>query len=129
MKDDPVVQSVAGPQGTSDRFESDTPPASPEAGRWKIWLGLCLVSTLSLAAWLALRRRHNAGKIPPAELVAPQGADKQAGDEPVAAAIDFSCSGCGKNLKARAALAGKKVRCPQCGQATPIPSGKGSSVP
>jgi hypothetical protein len=33
-----------------------------------------------------------------------------------AASIAFACSGCGKRLKARAALIGKKVMCPRCGQ-------------
>jgi hypothetical protein len=32
-------------------------------------------------------------------------------------AISFACSHCGKNLRARANLAGKTVRCPQCGNA------------
>jgi DNA-directed RNA polymerase subunit RPC12/RpoP len=35
--------------------------------------------------------------------------------------VAFSCSECGKNLKARASLIDKKVRCPQCGHAVRVP--------
>jgi len=33
----------------------------------------------------------------------------------------FQCPGCGKNLKAKVELAGKKVKCPQCGTAVLVP--------
>ena len=36
--------------------------------------------------------------------------------------ITFACSGCGKKLQAPEERAGQKARCPQCGQATPVPS-------
>jgi len=35
--------------------------------------------------------------------------------------IVFACTGCGKSLKAREELAGKKVKCPGCGKAVPVP--------
>ncbi len=37
------------------------------------------------------------------------------------AAIVFTCAACGKNLKTRPELAGKRVKCPGCGQATDVP--------
>ncbi len=33
----------------------------------------------------------------------------------------FACLHCGKKLKARAAQAGGRVKCPGCGKATPVP--------
>ncbi|MCI0684962.1 MAG: hypothetical protein L0Y71_22935 [Gemmataceae bacterium] len=35
--------------------------------------------------------------------------------------VTFACPACGRNLKARAELAGKKVKCPQCSQANVVP--------
>jgi DNA-directed RNA polymerase subunit RPC12/RpoP len=37
--------------------------------------------------------------------------------------LTFSCSACGKSLKVKAELAGKKVRCPKCSKAVPVPEG------
>lgn len=34
--------------------------------------------------------------------------------------VTFSCAGCGKNLRVKAEFAGKKVKCPSCGQITPV---------
>ena len=39
------------------------------------------------------------------------------------AAISFGCAGCGKKLKAKAELAGKQVKCPQCGKAVHVTAG------
>ncbi|GEM_PF-5438137 len=41
-------------------------------------------------------------------------------------AIAFSCA-CGKTLKAKDEWAGKKIKCPSCGQAVKIPAGGGDS--
>jgi len=35
--------------------------------------------------------------------------------------IAFTCSGCGKNLKVKAQLAGKSGKCPKCGQTVKVP--------
>jgi hypothetical protein len=43
--------------------------------------------------------------------------------------IAFTCDGCGKGLKARAALAGKKVKCPQCSRTLTIPSLQAAAPP
>jgi DNA-directed RNA polymerase subunit RPC12/RpoP len=51
------------------------------------------------------------------------------------APVSFSCSACGKGLRATAELAGKKVKCTQCGEAalvpepTPTQSGEAALVP
>jgi hypothetical protein len=72
---------------------------------------------LTLGVWLYLRQSRR-----PAE--APAGAPV-AGHQPqprrAAPPARFPCPGCGKDLKARADLAGKKVKCPQCGQAVTVP--------
>jgi hypothetical protein len=34
----------------------------------------------------------------------------------------FACPACGKGIKARAELAGQKVRCPHCKQAVVLPA-------
>ncbi len=52
---------------------------------------------------------------------------------PAATSLAFPCLECGKNLKVRAELAGKKVKCPKCRKPTPVPSsadlGTGSVEP
>jgi len=67
-------------------------------------LGLLLLFAL-VGAWVAwLRGRRN-------QLPSPA----------ISPALGFSCAACGKHLKTRAELAGKKVKCPQCGQAVLVP--------
>jgi DNA-directed RNA polymerase subunit RPC12/RpoP len=43
------------------------------------------------------------------------------GPETPASPVAFPCSECGKRLKVRAALAGKKVKCPECGHSLLVP--------
>jgi hypothetical protein len=90
-------------------------------GTWKLWLVLALVMALSLGVLLAVRQRRRPGTMP-----APAAG---AGSQPVPAAISFPCSECGKTLKARAELAGKKVKCPGCGRPVHVPAAEqGSSA-
>jgi WD40 repeat protein len=109
---------AAVPVGTSD--VEVTPPESPG---WKILLALGVVFLLGggLAAglWLHVRRgRRGAAPVP---------AEAAVDAPPVVVAV---CDGCGKRLKARAALAGKKVKCPGCGQAVRVPeTGVSASEP
>jgi serine/threonine-protein kinase len=70
-------------------------------------LGLLLLLLLGLGLWLYQRRRRRAQAQPAAPATAPP-------------SVAFQCSTCGKNLKARADLVGKKVRCTQCGSAAVV---------
>jgi WD40 repeat protein len=38
--------------------------------------------------------------------------------------VVFACGACGKRLKSKSELAGKKIKCPGCGQAVQVPSGE-----
>jgi WD40 repeat protein len=100
------------------------PPETPKASGKKVTLviGLAsfLVITLSLAIWFLLRRRRRTGKIPPNEAAN----SNQAKPETAAPYVSFPCSDCGKSLKAKAGLAGKKLKCPQCGTAVRVPATK-----
>jgi RNA polymerase sigma factor (sigma-70 family) len=93
------------------------PGAEGEAAKpgSKLWLLSALALGLAmsyLAFWFYVRhtRRTTAITSPAA---APNG--------PLPAPLVFACNGCGKRLRARAELAGKKVKCPQCGQPIPVP--------
>jgi serine/threonine-protein kinase len=101
---------------------------APEGGRktWsKGWLvaaglsGLALLfSGLTVWACLSLRRRRRTGE-------APDRAPAPGGQLNLGAAgppISFPCPGCGKKLKAKADLAGKKVKCSHCGKAGVVPA-------
>jgi Protein of unknown function (DUF1583) len=96
--------------GTSDG--SDTTPKSEGRG-WLVaaeLLGLAFTVTLAIAlgAWLYRRQSRHAKTAPaPAVMM----------DAPP---LSFSCA-CGKSLKAKAELVGKKVKCSQCGQPVLVP--------
>jgi len=49
--------------------------------------------------------------------------------QPAPSKLNFACSKCGKNLKVKPELAGKKVKCPGCGQAVPVPQAPGRGTP
>jgi serine/threonine protein kinase len=96
--------------------------AAPAPAGRKSWLvpglivggaaaALCLV-----CLWLAGRGRRRGGNEAP--LPADGG---QAQPDPAGGRIPVTCPGCGKDLKARPELAGKKAKCPKCGQAVPVP--------
>jgi serine/threonine protein kinase len=97
------------------------PPAAPVPEKHKGWLaagaiiGVGIVSMLALALWLAVRQRRRTGMVSAPVL------DQQPKAEPISQPISFPCAGCGKSLKARAELAGKKVKCPHCGTASLVP--------
>lgn len=110
------------------KIRSNTPAADQafaseegRATRSKRWLTaagiLGLAIFLLLAVGLAVRQRRRTEKTPVRDPV-PAG---QAQPEAASASVSFPCSGCGKRLKAGAALTGKKVKCPQCGQAVVVP--------
>jgi hypothetical protein len=76
---------------------------------------LVLLSGLAVCLVLFLRRRAGAA---PAHGPAPGG---EAGPSAAAPSVSVRCAGCGKVLKGKPELAGKKVKCPQCGEAVLVP--------
>lgn len=65
-----------------------------------------------------------------AEIVAPPEPVAVAAAAPAdstAGSLSFSCSGCARSMSARPELAGKKMRCKECGVLTAIPGGESPS--
>jgi DNA-directed RNA polymerase subunit RPC12/RpoP len=92
------------------RAEATAPGGDPSSwARSRLWRPLAVLLGLTAVAacvwWFA--RRGRARPCPPA-----------AGK----ATVSWVCAACGKNLRAGTALAGKKVRCPHCGQAVLVPA-------
>ena len=50
-------------------------------------------------------------------------------EDAAAAPVSFPCGKCGKRLKVRAALIGKKVKCPKCSHAVPVPAPSAEAEP
>jgi hypothetical protein len=112
------IGEAAGPRPTRDVPGAPVPDAPEQAAQARTGRGwvagvvlLGLVVTLSLAVWLYVRQGRRAAEAPVPASVPVQQARTEA------APVVFTCPGCGKGLKARAALAGKKVKCPRCGTA------------
>jgi predicted RNA-binding Zn-ribbon protein involved in translation (DUF1610 family) len=103
---------------------ADDVEKSPDRGWLKaaLWIGAAIVVFLSVAAGAAffLRRRRPAVQTP--------AANQPATTEAAAASVAVACAGCGKQLKAKAELAGRKVKCPNCGKAVAIPAAKASEA-
>ncbi len=94
-----------------------------------IGLGLLLCA---LGMLLHVRRRTRILASPGVPVIREGGEEKPVRADSVAAApsIVFPCAGCGKNLRVRAALAGKSVKCPACGQRVLVPeTNPGSLAP
>jgi serine/threonine protein kinase len=132
LEDVRILGSTGGPKAVLDARVWDLrvraaslSQTTPEEGslprlglRGKAWLTLAAGSFLGLAVvvgvWLAVRRNRGAAQDADLE-ECPQ-------TEPdVSASVAFSCPGCDRQLKARAELAAKKVKCPQCGKAVRVP--------
>ncbi|HJT78069.1 MAG TPA: hypothetical protein VJ739_12770, partial [Gemmataceae bacterium] len=97
----------------------DTPDDAPPQPAPKGWLAAAvliglLVALAFLGVLLLGRRRRPAGIAP-----AP-GASAQ--PEAAAALVTFACPGCGHGLKVKAELAGKKGKCPKCGNVLLVPA-------
>jgi hypothetical protein len=102
-------------------FTRSGPATPPKTWAKTLWLLIPVGIVVPLAVWLGVRR---SGKTP-----APKAQPGKPGPaEGVALAVTFACSQCGRSLKARAELAGKKVKCRHCGQVLPVPEA-GSSSP
>jgi serine/threonine protein kinase len=93
----------------------DLPAGTGRRGGGRGWLGAALaVGLLTLLAglWLFVRQARRAG-LTASTAAGEGGAAPAAGAPPVS----FPCPGCRQKLKVKAGLAGKKVKCPQCGRA------------
>ena len=101
----------------------------PKAERvtWPLWpftlaAILSFVLVVPLGVWLYVRYRrliHHQQTV-----VAARERTAEAPLPPLA----FACSTCGKMLKAKAELAGKKVKCSQCGQPVPVPQSNRTAI-
>jgi hypothetical protein len=96
-------------------------PATTGGGRrgsGRAWLftllfgGLGVTLLLLTAGWLYSRRQR---RVPSAN-------GRAAIDTARAPTVSFPCPACRKNIKARAIVAGKKARCPQCGKTILVPT-------
>ncbi len=101
--------------------EASNPPSpSPEQVRkvpWSLIGAGSLLAVLPVAACLFLYFRRRARNQPETALVAaPREQPSRA-----SSSISLECSGCGKQLKARRTLAGKKIQCPSCNRTVLIP--------
>jgi hypothetical protein len=96
-----------------------TAASGPERSYAWLLLSLALLSVLMvlLGLWLfGRRRRPRQSSIPGDESEPPTAAGA------ATVPVTFACPGCGKQLRARPALAGKRVRCPECGNPALVPS-------
>jgi DNA-directed RNA polymerase subunit RPC12/RpoP len=100
---------------------AEMPAAVPPPDGRRPWLaaaqilGLILTSSVALGVWLAVR--HSRAARTPGTAFAPDGEAKP----DATSSVSFPCSRCGKQLKARPELAGKKLRCPGCGEPVVVP--------
>jgi len=96
-------------------------PAIPPPSTGLPWPAILLVSAaamalLSLGTWLYARRGRRAARASVARA--------SVAETPVPEALAFPCAACGKRLRVRPELAGKTVKCPQCGKAVGVPQGQ-----
>jgi DNA-directed RNA polymerase subunit RPC12/RpoP len=89
----------------------------PQKGAWKVLLALGLGGAIPVGTWLAWRQSRRPRKRPSESSVPAQPANP----DRAVAALSFVCPDCGKSLKAKRELAGKKVKCPQCSHAVLVP--------
>jgi hypothetical protein len=93
------------------------PPVRRKGGLALAVLGAVTVGVFGAVVLVLLQRRRS-GK----QLAVASG-EEQATRQPTPA-ICFPCSACGKSLKVRADLAGKKVKCPRCAQPVGVPESR-----
>jgi hypothetical protein len=111
----------ADPQPVAmDLFPITSPTPRPREKSWLAatgLLGLGLASIVSLSFAVGLTLRHRRAGQPPA------------GAGTAAALLTFACAECGKRLRVKPELAGKKVRCPRCNKATSVPANSPTEGP
>jgi RNA polymerase sigma factor (sigma-70 family) len=104
------------PNASPDAVIGAGPTATPSRrGRWLVpaLLVFLAITGTALVAWVRARRERD-----------PVGSEVGA-----AAAISCSCPGCGKALRVKRELAGKKVKCPGCARAVPVPAAREAPRP
>jgi predicted RNA-binding Zn-ribbon protein involved in translation (DUF1610 family) len=89
-----------------------TPPGAASRLWLAVVVGIALAVGLGLAVWHGSRSRTRHRATP-----APAAVDALA----AAVALMFACPECGTSLKARPELAGKRIKCRQCGKAIRVP--------
>jgi hypothetical protein len=109
-----VAESVApAPDDRSDDGRNAEAPGRPAL---KVVAGMAMVALVAIAlgSLVRVRRRRSIMQTPrcAADHAEPAAAD----------AMIVACTGCSKKLRIKPSLAGKKVRCPKCGQIVLIPS-------
>jgi hypothetical protein len=118
----------SGTLAAGEVFAPVEEPRSRSKG-WLLAAGLLGLGVLffwvALRVCLSLRHRRRARQTANRDSV-PR---SLAGSEATEAPVSFPCPGCGKKLKARSGLAGKKVKCPHCGKAASVPAILGSPPP
>ncbi len=113
-------EKATGPAPLPDKAAPqvvDAPaPAPQNEGSGSLWLivilagaGVLLLMFIVLVAVLLLRRSRAAHT--------PAQPSKKEASVPT---IHFPCASCGKKLKVKSELAGKKIKCPQCGNAVAV---------
>jgi hypothetical protein len=110
-----VTADAAGGRPATEEGAAAEPLRGFRFGPVLLLVGLVLV--FLLVVWLVARQRRRGERVPVP--VPPKESDQ----EPAPKAVRFTCSACGKALKAKWELAGKKVKCPECGQVTRVPGG------
>jgi hypothetical protein len=135
VKEVQIYGTTGGPKAelafrvTDLRIRAESLPGLPAAATTttaesKSWLvvgeilglGIVLAVALGLGVWLYLRQSRRVENMPASASVP----DRLPKPEAAQLTASFSCV-CGKNLKAKAELAGKKVKCSQCGQPVLVP--------
>jgi|SRR5581483_6288089 len=97
---------------TDGMVPAEPPEERPIRGRWLIWLALGLAVVVLVGVTFAVWHRRRAQG---ASVSDPRG-------ESSAFDVAVRCTKCGANLRVKAGLAGKRVKCPQCGQAVQLPA-------
>jgi predicted RNA-binding Zn-ribbon protein involved in translation (DUF1610 family) len=108
--------------GVDGKVALAPPPAPTDllsetgGGGWTFWavaiVGILALAFFAVAGAAVLVARQKA-KVAPAPK--PQA-------QPATESIHLACATCGKRLKVKAALRGKKVKCPGCGENTRVPA-------
>jgi WD40 repeat protein/DNA-directed RNA polymerase subunit RPC12/RpoP len=109
----PIAAMAPSPEG---RAVVSTAAPKAETKGWLaavelLGLGITVILLLPLGVWLYVSQSRRAEQHP-------------VPTETASSVISFACSACGKALKARMHLAGKKVKCSRCGKAILVPGTK-----